>query len=186
MVLGGILRGGWENSGDGCREAEEPDSGVDIENNYVWARVTHLSPFASIGFIWKGTTAFELKNLYTIGLDENLDLRIGSKLVMKFYTYGDAFEGENVVKNFSPPWHVEENESARHPEGIGVKKARLDLTTDNTEEMISTIATFTVTRNDLFGRVMEIKGLWPIASPDERNALFQEIMDIKGQWPIVD
>jgi len=121
--------------------------------------------------------------LYKVGLDLDLYFDNGSKLVVKFYTYDDAFENENVIETFTPPWHVEENKSARHPEGIGVKKARLVLTYEDTENVISTIASFTVARDDIFGRVMEIKGRWPIASPDERNALFQEIMDIKGQWP---
>ena len=128
---------------------------------------------------------FSLVTLYEVRLDLNLYLENGSKLVVKFYTYGNIFENENIIENFSTlPWHVEENKSARHPEDIGVKKARLDLTTDNTENVISTIASFTVTRDDLFGRIMEIKGLWPIADDNERNALFSEIMDIKGQWPI--
>jgi len=133
---------------------------------------------------WTGTATFSLLNLYTVNVEKNLDLNQGSKLVVKFYTYGDAFENENVIETFAPPAHVEENESARHPEGVGVKKARLDLTTNDTGNVIATIASFTATRDDLFGRIMDIKGLWPIAPPDERNALFAEIMDIKGQWPI--
>ena len=132
---------------------------------------------------WTGTAVFSLVNLYAVSLEKDLQLYTGSKLVVKFYTYSDAFENENVIENFSPPWHVEENESARHPENIGVKKAMLVLTTDNTENVISTISSFVVRRDGLFGRAMDIKGLWPIASPDERDALFQEIMDIKGQWP---
>ena len=122
--------------------------------------------------------------LYEVRLDAKLYLENGSKLVVKFYTYEDVLENENVFWSGTTPAHVKENENVLHPSGIGVKKVRLDLTYDNTENMIATIATFTVTRNDLFGRIMEIKGEWPIASDDERNALFQEIMDIKGQWPI--
>jgi len=34
---------------DGNNWVEEPDSGVNIGNNYVWARVNHLSPFAPMG-----------------------------------------------------------------------------------------------------------------------------------------
>jgi len=137
---------------------------------------------------WTGTASFSMLNLYTLNVEKILDLNVGSKLVVKFYAYDNVtFENENVIETFAPPppsVHVEENESARHPEGIGVKIARLVLTTDNTDNVIETIASFTVTRNDLFGRIMEIKGLWPISSEDERNALFQEIMDIKAQWPI--
>ena len=125
----------------------------------------------------------KLENIYTIRLDVALSLESGSKLVVKFYTYGDALENENVFWSGTTPAYVAKNESVPHPENIGVQMVRLDLTTDNTENVIATIVSFTVTRNDLFGRIMDIKGRWPYASPDERNALFNEIMDIKGQWP---
>lgn len=39
-----------------------------------------------------------------------------------------------------------------------------------------------VTRDDLFDRIMEIKGEWPLPGADQ-GALFQEVMDIKGVWP---
>ena len=134
---------------------------------------------------WTGLVDISLLNLYTVNVEKILDLNLGSKLVVKFYAYDNVtFESENVIETFSPPWHVEENENARHPGGIGTKIARLDLTTNDTGNVIATIASFTVTRDDLFGRIMEIKGLWPIADDNERNALFSEIMDIKGQWPI--
>jgi len=102
---------------------------------------------------------------------------------VKFYDYGDAFENENVIENFSPPWNVKENERVQHPGGRGVRKVKLDLTTDNTENVISTIASFTVTKDDLFGRIRAIKGEWHIPGSD-RDALFQEIMNINCQWPI--
>ncbi|KUO39611.1 MAG: hypothetical protein AVW06_03485 [Hadesarchaea archaeon DG-33-1] len=134
---------------------------------------------------WAGTAVFSLVNLYTVNIEKILDIENGSKLVVKFYSYDNTFENENVIETFTTPptWHVEENENARHPEGIGVKKARLDLTTDNTENVISTIASFVVRRDDLFSRIRAIKGRWPYASPDERDALFAEIRGIKGQWP---
>ena len=124
-----------------------------------------------------------LVTLYKVGLDLDLYLNQGSKLVVKFYTYGDAYENENVTETFSPPWRVEENENARHPNNIGVKKARLDLTTDDTENVISTIATFTVDRNVLNGRIVDIYLEWPFASPEQRNVLYSEIVDIYLQWP---
>ncbi|MBA7613695.1 hypothetical protein ES703_20951 [subsurface metagenome] len=115
-----------------------------------------------------GTADFSLKNLYTVNVEKILDLNQGSKLVVKFYTYGDAYENENVVETFSPPWHVEENEEARHPEGIGVKKARLDLTTDNTENVISTIESFTVRKVHLETRFMDIPFWWSQADAEGR------------------
>ena len=140
---------------------------------------------AHVVLIWDGTATFSLVNIYTVNVEKILDINSGSKLVVKFYAYDNiTYEGENVIETIVPPVHVEENENARHPGGTGVKNARLDLTTDDTENVISTIASFTVTRDDLFGRTMEIKGLWPISSPIERDALFSEYMDIIGQWPI--
>jgi len=126
---------------------------------------------------------FSLLTLYTVNLDLDLWLDDGSKLVVKFYTYGNTFENENVIETFSPPWHVEENENARHPNNIGVKKARLDLTYDNTENVIVTISTFTVRRSNLIARISTIKGRWPFAPPAEKSALISEISGIKGQWP---
>ncbi|MCK4405050.1 MAG: right-handed parallel beta-helix repeat-containing protein, partial [Hadesarchaea archaeon] len=161
------------------------------EDNITVIAISRANPEVSdndscIAHVVSPKAEFNLTTLYEVCLDLDLYLSEGSKLVVKFYTYGDAYENENVIETFTtpPPWRVEENKSARHPEGIGVKKARLDLTTDDTENVISTIASFTVTRNDLFGRIMGIKGEWPLPGSD-RNALFQEIMDIKGLWPIV-
>ena len=79
---------------------------------------------------------------------------------------------------------MKENENARHPENIGVKKARLDLTTDNTENVISTIATFPVTRDTLNGRLVDIYVKeWPFATPDRLDDLWKEITDLYLQWP---
>ena len=127
---------------------------------------------------------FSLVTLYKVSLDLDLWLDNGSKLVVKFYTYENIFENENVIETFSPPWHVEENENAQHPDNIGVKKARLDLTFDNTENVISTIVTFTVRRSNLIVRISQIKGRWALALPEEKTALIREISVIKGQWPL--
>jgi len=122
---------------------------------------------------------FSLVTLYKISLNVNLYLENGSKLVAKFYTYGDAYENESVIENFIPPAHVVKLENVPHPGGLGIKKVRLDLTTDNTEDVISTLATFTVTRSILMGRVVEIYvNEWPFASPEERSALMSEVVDI--------
>lgn len=131
-----------------------------------------------------GVAAFGgLEDLYAVRLEENLDLHQGSKLVVKFYTYSDAFENENVIENFVPPWHVEENEDVPHPQCKPVEKARLDLTTDNTENVISTIARLIVARNTLMDRVVDIYLEWPFASLGGRNALMSEIADMYLQWP---
>ncbi|MCK4405277.1 MAG: DNRLRE domain-containing protein [Hadesarchaea archaeon] len=121
---------------------------------------------------------------------ENEDLAIGVEIssygtMLEIIYEGtmDSFENENVIETFSPPWHVEENEIARHPEGIGVNKVRLDLTTDNTEDVISTIASFVVNRSRLITRISQIKSRWPFADDNERSNLISEISGIKAQWP---
>ena len=137
---------------------------------------------------WTGTATFELENLYVVRLEKNLDLNQGSRLVVKFYTYWDVFENESVIENFVPPWHVEENEKVPHPtlpwcHKSAVKKVRLDLTTDDTENVISTIATFVSTRNILNTRMTAIYMEWPFASSERRNFLMKEITDMYIQWP---
>ena len=128
---------------------------------------------------------FSLATLYKVNLDVDLWLDNGSKLVVKFYDYGDAFENENVIKTFvtPPPQHVEENEHARHP-GIdgkkkGVRKARLVLTTDDTEKVIATIENFTVCKADLEKRFMEIPRKRFLAPTlEEKEELEIEFMEI--------
>ncbi|MBA7595427.1 hypothetical protein ES703_02390 [subsurface metagenome] len=141
-----------------------------------------ISTIASFTAPQTGWAAFGLEDLYTVSLEKNLDIHQGSKLVVKFYTYGDAYESENVIENFSPPWHVEENELARHPDGVGVKQARLDLTTNDTSNVISTIASFTVRKVDLETRFMEIPMYWAAAPPDEKVELEIEFMEIPMYW----
>jgi len=136
---------------------------------------------------WTGTATFGLENLYVVRLEKNLDLYQGSKLVVKFYTYWNVFENESVIDNFVPPWHVEENEKVPHPlpwcYKSAVKKVRLDLTFDNTEDVISTITSFIVTRNLLNSRLISIYMEWPFASMERRNIMMKEITDIYINWP---
>ena len=126
---------------------------------------------------------FSLVTLYKVGLDTKLYLENGSKLVVKFYTYGDAYENENVFWSGTTPAHVDRNENVPHPENISTKKVRLDLTTDDTENVISTIATFTVRRSNLMSRLVEIYLEWPFADFALKNVLYAEISDIYLQWP---
>ena len=126
---------------------------------------------------------FSLVTLYKAGLDMDFYFGMGSSFIVKFYTYVGDYQGENLVWSGTTPDNVKFLRTVPHPLGGVVQHVRLVLT-DETGAEIATVASFTVTRNDLFGRIMEIKGLWPFASDDERNALFQEIMDIKGVWPL--
>jgi hypothetical protein len=131
-----------------------------------------LSPIAEFG----------LTTLYGVSLDLNIYLGEGSRLVVKFYTWAGPFQAENVVWSGVTPAHVVLLMNVSHPENTAVQNAML-VSTDDMGNVISTIASFTVTRDDLFMRIMAIKGEWPLPGADQ-DALFQEIMDIKGVWPI--
>ena len=177
----------WEDDGDGYLDYCDY---VYIElkpffDYWEWVHVVDVATdlvLCELPPPWTGTATISLENLYTVNVEKILDLNQGSKLVVKFYTYGDAYENENVIETFSPPWHVEENELAHHPEDIGVEKAKLVLT-DGACAEIATIATFTVTRGDLFARIVDIYLEWPFAMPDRKNHLMAEIVDIYLQWP---
>jgi len=144
-------------------------------------KLIYISPVIPV-IPWTGTAVFSLLNIYTLNVEKILDLNQGSKLVVKFYTYGNVYENENVIETFVPPAHVEENENARHPEGIGVKKAKLVLV-DGAGAEIDNIATFTATRDILAGRIVKIYLEWPFASTARKNELNSEIVAIYLQWP---
>jgi len=132
---------------------------------------------------WTGTVTFKLENLYKVSLGKDLQLYIGSKLVVKFYTYDSVFENQSVIhENFALPWRVvPENENVAHPGDIGVKMARLDLTYDDAENVISTIASFTVTRGVLASRYIGIKSDYVKPGAD-KPALAAEYLKVKSQY----
>jgi len=138
----------------------------------------------AVALAWTGSATFSLENLYKLNLyKDNLWLYQGSKLVVKFYTYNNAFENQTVIhENFALPWRVvPENENVAHPSGIGVKRARLDLTGDNTENVISTIASFTVHQSDLRSRDKAILAYWG-GHPELWPAFREEDKDILTMW----
>jgi len=136
-----------------------------------------------IGPPYTGTATIHLENLYKVGLVKDLQLYTGSKLVVKFYKYDNTFENQSVIhENFALPWNViPENENVAHPSGIAIKRARLDLTTDNTENVIQTIASFTAHQSDLRNRYMAILRAWA-GQPEQQGAFRAEVMDILRQW----
>ena len=125
-----------------------------------------------------------LVTLWNVGLDLNLYLENGSKLVVKFYTWGDVYQGENVVWTGSTPDNVSFSKFVPHPLGKAVEKAGLDLTTDDTENVISTLSTFIVHKVDLEARFLEIPFYWSMALPgsQERLDLETEFMEIPFYW----
>jgi len=141
---------------------------------------------------WMGTATFKLENLYKVSLAKDLRLYAGSKLVVKFYKYDNVtLQAESVIHSFTPPENVpenvKENENVPHPRGAegypwgSVQIARLVLTTDNTENVISTIASFTVHQSDLRNRIKDILVAWG-GYPEQQSAFRVEVMDILKQW----
>jgi len=126
---------------------------------------------------------FSLVTLYKVNLDMNLWLENGSRLVVKFYKYDNiTFQADNAIENFAPPKHVENIENVPHPSGlVPVEIVRLVVTTDNTEEVISTIASFTVTKSILAKRYLDIK-LEYVKPGADRPALAAEYLQIKTQY----
>ena len=137
---------------------------------------------------WMGTATFKLENLYMVGLVKDLQLYTGSKLVVKFYKYDNVtLQAESVIENIAPPENIKENENVPHPRVAEkfswgtVQIARLVLTTDNTENVISTIASFTVHQSDLRSRYMAILRAWA-GQPEQQGAFRAEVIDILKQW----
>ena len=136
---------------------------------------------------WMGTVTFKLENLYKVGLEKNLQINTGSKLVVKFYKYDNTFQAESVIHSFTPPENIKENENVPHPRAAerfswgSVQITRLILTTDDTENVISTIASFTVHQTDLRNRIGTILRDWG-GHPEQQSAFRAEIGDILRQW----
>jgi len=161
----------------GYKDLEE-----NMGENYTWSFTTIAAP-------WAGTVAFKLENLYKVGLEKDLQINTGSKLVVKFYKYDNVtFQAESVIENnITPPQSVVENENVPHPraaEGFSwgsVQIARLVLTTENENEVISTIASFAMHQSDLRNRYMDILRAWA-GQPEQQLAFRAEVMDILRQW----
>jgi len=126
---------------------------------------------------------FKLENLYKVGLDMNLWLENGSKLVVKFYKYDNVTpDNQCIIENFAPPKHVENIENVPHPSGLTpVEIVRLVLTTDDTENIISTLASFTATKSVLASRYLKIKSEYVKPGAD-KPALATEYLKVKTQY----
>jgi hypothetical protein len=125
---------------------------------------------------------FRLVTLYKAGLDVDTYLEMGSKLIVRFYTYANTYQGENVVWAGSTPANVNLLENVPHPENKAVENAWLVLA-DEENNVIQVVARWTVKRGDLMMRLGEMDRRWPMASPEERSELMVEYGAIDRQWP---
>jgi len=124
---------------------------------------------------------FKLENLYKVGLDVALYLENGSKLVVKFYTYGGDNQGEDVIWTGPTPAPVALLENVPHPLGKPLENVILVSTVDNTENVNYTITSFVVHQGDLKDRFFDILGEW-FAHPELHDAFKAEVRDILSQW----
>jgi len=155
----------------------------------------------AVAFAHLSGVGFWLENLYKIKLRQlvgmppteiGISLRLredANKLVAKFKTYGGSPRGENVIYQGSMPWHLTGIFSAPHPQGslppteVPVEKVDLVLV-DGTGAVLATVATFTVNRDVLNGRLTAIYLEWPFTELMARkNDLNREIVNIYLQWP---
>jgi parallel beta-helix repeat protein len=171
---------GTDNNGDGIGDTPYSILGGSNQDRYPL-----INPFEETP--WTGWAAFGLENLYAVHLEKNLALNQGLKLVARFYDYSNNFESEVVIESITPPQSVVENENVPHPpQGAlpvrtAVKKAELVLTTENTENVISIIASFTVTQSDLRNESIIILRNWA-GNPPVQPYFRMEIMDKLKMW----
>jgi len=173
------------DSAEYCKEDDTITvTATSVEN----AEISDDASCMGYGISWTGWARLWLENLYKVGLEKDLQLYAGRKLVVKFYKYDNAtFQTETVIHSFTPRENIKENENApqlRQAEGFSwgtVQIARLVLTTDNTKNVISTIASFTVHQSHLRDRDKAILTAWG-GHPELHDAFMAEDKDILEQW----
>jgi len=124
----------------------------------------------------------EFVTKYKIHVEIDLYLHTGSKIILAFYTFDNVYENENVIWSGTTPTWVFFLENVGHPENKSIRSVRLFLN-DNEGSVISTLSAFIIRRDDLWGRLMQIRTEWPYANLEEKDALWVEILDIRAQWP---
>jgi hypothetical protein len=134
-------------------------------------------------FAHRGRADLSFATLYKVRVDIAFLLGEGSpdRLSVRFYPYTGTMEAENIFWTGTTPTSVEDLLDVKHPTGT-VKKAYLTWT-DDVGNVIRTLDSIVVSKDDLWGRIVAILGIWPDATPAERDQLWNEIVAILGQWP---
>jgi uncharacterized membrane protein len=124
---------------------------------------------------------FKLENLYKISLDIDVYVNEGSRLVILFYTYTGAYQGESVVWSGITPTQVTLLENVPHPDNKPIENATLVLT-DEEGNVLWVITSFIVRRSHLAARMAEIRLMWRSGTSAERGAWAGEISAIRLRW----
>jgi len=166
---------GSDANGDGVGDTPYNIPGRTNQDNYPLMSL--FSP------AWGGSVKnWKLENLYVVGLEKDLWLYQGSRLVAVFYTYGGIYRDNTVIENFTPPVHTAENEKVSRPGKGAIQRVELVLV-DNSGNTISTIARFVSSRTIIVGRIGQISALWPFASEARKATYAAELGSIGGLWP---
>jgi hypothetical protein len=140
----------------------------------------------SVAHLGKAGIKFWLKWCHGFGvtIDLNLFLREDSRgLVLKFYTWGGTYQGENVLWSGTTPAQAIMAEDVPHPSPMRKpERVRLVLTDEDNNE-VQTITTYMTRRGDLWGGIVQIINYWPFCPPENRECLWQMILEIVKNWP---
>lgn len=167
----------WENFRDNF-----PTCAVDIIKVTAASLTDNAVRSSAICVAHVTPTKLYLRNLYEVGLDANLWLENGSKLVARFYTWAGDYDNESVIWSATAPFPFVHLENVPHPLGKAVERLALVIV-DERGNMSRTVASFTVTSGVLLRRVSTIKSEWPYARVDGRRTIVNEISRIKSMWP---
>lgn len=166
-----------------------PSGGVCTMDNIVVVATsmtdnTVKSSGESIAHLGKAKISLSIVYCYGWGvsIDLNLLLREDShNLVLKFYSWGDTYWGENVLWSGTTPAQVAMIDNVRSPVHWYIpQKVRLVLTDGDNSE-VQTIITFVTCRVHLLQINIHIKALWPYV--ENKSHLWPRWVEIKANWP---
>lgn len=122
---------------------------------------------------------------FMLGTDLSLYLREDSRnLVLKFYTYGYAYESENAIWSGATPAHVVFSEAVPHPSRPWAKPERVRLVlTDEGGNEVQAISSFVVTRPRIMGALVDFDMRWPYANAENRACIMRMIAEMDMNWP---
>ena len=158
------------------------------ENSEVYDNISCLAHRSKAWFVNRWGSRNKIRTKWEVWLEINALLRDdASELVLKFYTWGGSFQGENVVSTTMPA-RLETLWKNPHPQStpqarVEVEKVELVLEDAQGTE-IQTITTFTVTKTHLEIRFTEIPGEWAMAPPWLKLELEEEFMNVPHWWAL--
>jgi len=122
---------------------------------------------------------------FMLGTDLSLYLREDSRnLVLKFYTYGYVYEGENIIWSGATPEHVVFSEVVPHPTKPREKPERVRVVlTDEENNEVQTISSFVTTRSALMSALLDFYMRWPYVNVENRVCIMCMIVEIFMNWP---